>query len=261
MKLTIVADISSRIAQERRNANTITAAAICLPSGALSHIRKRLPVDLPKWRNADNATVELVSEVVLREALGVGVYSIEKSDDTWDRFWADASSLNAQLRGKISLVRAAYQIKCLMFVQATALACASAIKAGNVARVPRGKHWISTRESLIFDKEIDGVDNIEVFKSIWQRQNDRTQLAEQFGIRRSVEDVRLATEQEERLLVLPDYIAGIAHAHISRANVLAASLVSVDCVQRMQRRFEQTSGYQFLQEPFSLELDEILSGF
>lgn len=178
----------------------------------------------------------------MREALGVGVYSVEKSDDTWDRFWADASYLNAELRGKISLVRAAYQIKCLMFVKATALACASAIEAGNVALAPRGKHRISTRESLIFDKEIDGVDNIEVFKNIWHRQNDRPQLTEQFGIRRSVEDVRLATEQEERLLMLPDYIAGIAHANISRANVLAASVVSVDCVQRMQSTLRAGAG-------------------
>jgi len=108
MKITIVADISSRVSQERRNADRITAAAICLPGGALRHIRKRLPVDLPKWRTADDAAVELVSDIVLREALGIGVFSIEKSDETWDQFWGDASSLNAEFRGKISFIKAAY---------------------------------------------------------------------------------------------------------------------------------------------------------
>lgn len=261
MKLTIIADISSRISQERRNADRITAAAICLPSGALNHIRKRLPSDLTKWRNADKRAVELVSDVVLREALGVGVYSIEKSGDTWDQFWADTSDLNAELRGKISVIRAAYQIKCLLFVKSTTLACAGAIKAGNIVQVTRAKHRFATEESFIFDKEIDGVDNIEVFKSIWHRQNDYPQLTEQFGIRRNMKEVRLVKEQDEPLLMLPDYIAGIAHACTSRANVLAASEVSADCAQRAQKRFEKASAYQFVCEPFSLKLREILGRF
>jgi hypothetical protein len=261
LKLTIIADISSRISQERWNADRITAAAICLPSGALNHIRKRLPPDLAKWRNADERTVKLVSDVILREALGVGVYSIEKSGEAWDQFWTDTSLLNAELRGKISLVRAAYQIKCLLFVKSTTLACASAIKAGNIVQMPRGKHRFATEESFIFDKEIDGADNIEVFKNIWHRQNDSPQLAEQFGIRRNVKEVRLVKEQDEQLLMLPDYIAGIAHACTSRANVLAASKVSADCAQRTQRRFEQAPAYQFVCEPFSLKLTEILGSF
>jgi len=147
-----------------------------------------------------------------------------------------------------------------MFVRSTALACGSAINSGNVIRVPKRKYEISTEESYIFDKEIDGIDNIEVFKGIWHRQNGGLQRAEQLGIRRTVEDVRLATEQEERLLMLPDYIAGIAHAAASRANVLAASHVSAGCVERVQRRFNLAPAYRLLREPFSLTLSEILGG-
>jgi hypothetical protein len=85
--IAIVADISSRSARERRNADRITAAAMCLPDGALNHVRTRLLADLRKWRAACDESVDLVSDIVLREALGTGVYSIEKSGDRWDQFW------------------------------------------------------------------------------------------------------------------------------------------------------------------------------
>jgi len=147
-----------------------------------------------------------------------------------------------------------------MFVKSTALACASAINAGNIVRSSSRQFKISTRETFIFDKEIDGFDNIDVFKSIWDRVNAGQPLTEKVGIKRTVEDVQLVTEQEERLLMLPDYIGGIAHAATSQANVLAASQVSSECVRRQQLHFAQAPGYLLVREPFSLTLSEILNG-
>jgi hypothetical protein len=258
LNITIIADISSRIAQEKHNADRITAGAVCLPSGALRHIRKQLPRDLAKWRDANDTDVRLVSDIVLREALGVAVYSIEKSLDKWDQFWADASSLNSEMRGKIGAIKAAYQIKCLIYVKSTTLACASAVRTGNVVRASTRQHGITTRETLIVDKEIDGTDNIEVFRNIWHRSNAGQPLTETLGIKRTFDDIKFVTEQEDRLLMLPDYVAGIAHAANSKANVLAASKVSPECVQSTQRRFEQTPRYVLVCEPFSLTLSEIL---
>lgn len=258
MKITIVADISSRIAQERRNADRITAAAVCLPTGALSHIRKRIPSDLPKWRDASDTAVELVSDIVLREALGIAVYSLDKTGDKWDQFWADAESKYSELRGKVSVVKAAYQIKCLMYVKSIALSFAGAAAGKNLVLSSNPKHRISTNETLILDKEIDGDYNVEVFQNIWNLLNAGSQLSEELGIRRNFDELRFATEQEDRLLMLPDYVAGIAHAAFSQANVLAASRVSAECVHNIQKRFGKSPHYLLEREEFSLTLSEII---
>ena len=47
-------------------------------------------------------------------------------------------------------------------------------------------------------------------------------------------DVQLKTEQQDRLLLLADYVAGIAHAFVSQADVLASSKVGAACVRHEQ---------------------------
>lgn len=259
MKISIIADISGRISEEKRDADRITAAAVCLPSGALSHVRKKILPQLPKWRDASDADVKLAVDIVLSEALGIGVYSIEKSGAKWDQFWTDASDIRVRTRGKISFVKAAYQIKCLMFTTSTALACASAIKTGNVVSASTRQHGLSTRETLIFDSEIDGADNVEVFKHIWHVMNAGQPLTESLGIKRTIESVQIVTEQQDRLLLLPDYVAGIAHAAASQAHVLAASRVSAEFARNTHRRLEQSPRYRLMCEPFPLALPEILA--
>ncbi|MFC5478823.1 hypothetical protein [Massilia suwonensis] len=259
MKLTTFVDIAGRISQDAREADRITAAAICLPGGALDHIRKQVPKELPKWRNATDEDVRLVVDVVLREALGVGVYSVEKTAPAWDTFWAEAFHMRAETRGKISFIKAPYQIKCLMFGRSTTLACAMAIKSGNVVRSAARQRGLSTAEILVLDDEIDGVDNVAVFKSIWERMNGQQLLTESLGIRRNFVDVRLMTEQQDPLLLLADYVAGIGHASASRADVLVASRVGTECVRRQQERLIRVPQYHFIRKPFALKFSEILA--
>lgn len=83
-------------------------------------------------------------------------------------------------------------------------------------------------------------------------------LTETLGITRTFEDVQLLTEQQDRLLMLPDYIAGITHAAVSQTDVLAASRVSVEYVKSTLHRLTQTPRYRLICEPFPLIFSEIL---
>lgn len=258
MKITTVADIAGRISQGRHDADRITAAALCLPGGALGHIRRKIPDALPKWRDARDDDVGVAVDIVIRESLGVGVYSVEKTAPAWDDFWVHASDIRTHTLGKISFLKAAYQVKCLMFGMSTTLACATAIKTGHVVQSSNRRKFLSTNETIILDNEIDGHDNIQVFMSIWERMNAEQALTESVGIRRNFVDVKLLTEQQESLLLLADYVAGIAHACTSQADVLAASKVSLACVQHEQKRLAQIPQYHLLRAPFALTFSEIL---
>ena len=69
--------------------------------------------------------------------------------------------------------------------------------------------------TIICDSDIQGKKNTEVFKSFWE-QSDRSQPSmESLGLRFVTRDVQVTTEQQEPLLLLADYLAGIVHvAHI-----------------------------------------------
>jgi hypothetical protein len=258
MNITTVADIAGRISQSKHQADRITAAALCLPSGALNHIRRKIPKALPKWRDASDHDVGIAVDIVISESLGVGVYSVEKIAPAWDDFWSQACDIRTQTLGKISFLKAAYQVKCLMFAQSTTLACGTAIKTGNVVQSSKQQKILSTSETLILDNEIDGEDNIEVFMGIWERMNTKQSLIKSIGIERNFIDVKMKTEQQERLLLLADYVAGIAHAFTSQANVLAASKVSLTRVKYEQQRLMRMTQYHLLNRPFDLSFSNIL---
>ncbi|WP_143745604.1 hypothetical protein [Massilia sp. KIM] len=249
------ADIAGRVSQARHGADRITAAAVCLPSLGLRAIRKKLPQDLPKWKNADDRAVDLVSSIVREEAFGVGVYSIDKTEGAWEKFWADSASLYSALNGRVSVARAAYQVKCLMSVHSTTIASVNAIKTiGQFIE----RQTIITKENLVFDREIDGADNIDVFEHIWRRANtNKPLLYERRSIQRQFEAVELKTENEEPLLLLADYIAGLAHAASSTSNVLSASAVTAACAKRNHDLLSACSNYTLTKDRFTLDHAEI----
>jgi hypothetical protein len=258
VKLMMVADISGRVCQEKRNADRITAAALCLPGGSNAQLRKRLPAEFPKWRDATDADVGFAVDIIVREALAAVVYSIDKDTPAWDAFWSDAREIQSRTRGKISFIKAAAQIKCLLFVKSTTLACAHGIKIGNIPRMIGLHKDLTTHESLVFDKEIEGVDNIQAFKAIWERANAFQPMTESLGIKRRIVAVDLLTEQEEPLLMFADYAAGIAHAALSEVDTLAQSRVSAKAAYDAHQRLLTARNYLEMSETFSLRFDEIV---
>jgi hypothetical protein len=68
-QITSLSDIAGQITAKSENADQATAASVYLPSGALKYIRRRVPKALPKWRDATDAAVECVVDLIARESL------------------------------------------------------------------------------------------------------------------------------------------------------------------------------------------------
>lgn len=261
MNVTLLSDIAGRVARDIKNADRVTIASVALPSGEIKYVRKRLPATLPKWRDATDADVNLVVDFVLYESLSFSTVSIEKEPVAWEKFWrnaADTHSKTAYLSGgKMGFVKAATIIKYALFGQSSASTIAQAVKALPFLQKPSRRGPRIIRESLIFDDEFQGDDNIETFRELWGALNVRQQLTNSLGIQRLIISLDLASEQSEPLLHLPDYIAGLVHTAHSKADVLSASKVSRPNALRLYALIRRSRKYAEILEPFAYNYHDI----
>jgi hypothetical protein len=89
---------------------------------------------------------------------------------------------------------------------------------------------------MILDKEIDGSDNQEALIYLWKEINFHQPISNSMGLNRITPRIKLETEQSEPLLLLADYVAGIAHAVKSNADTLNSSQITKDSVMKVYDR-------------------------
>ena len=263
--LTFLGDIAGRVARESTNADRVTVAGVSVPSGALKYLRKRLPAALPKWRDATDEAVAHVLELLQKEALGISVISVEKEPDAWANFWRDAADTHSNTAsisgGGMSFVKAATLIKFELFARATALSTGITIRRHMLPLPKRPRMSLQIHQSLIFDNEIQGEDNVDAFLDLWHARNKHQPLTNSLGIEERIVRVTLATEQREPLLLLPDYVAGIAHAALSRADTLSSSAVSASAAGRAHVRLKGDEKYVEIAQPFAVKYFDIFPDF
>lgn len=265
VNITSLSDIAGRVARGTFDADRVTVGGVCLPSGAIKLIRKRIPKDFPKWKNATDQDVKFVVDLILGEALSASATSIQKIKEPWENFWSQATDAHKKAaslsHGTISFIKAASVLKFYLFGQAATLTAAHAIKIGTIPRMFGNSKELVISDSLIFDDEIQGVDNIDAFMDVWKRRNEHQPLTRSIGIRWEIKDISLKTELQERLLILPDYVAGISHFVQSESNTLSASHVSDVAAHSAHARLSDSSKFLEILKPFDLQYEQIFPMF
>lgn len=161
----------------------------------------------------------------------------------------------------MGFVKAATVIKFALFGQISTLGMGHVIMDRQIPRPASIRRPLLIRESMIFDNEIQGDDNVEVFLELWEARNAHQPLANILGIHQHVVHVSLTTEQEEPLLLLPDYVAGLVHSANSNAHVLSASKVTSAAATRLYERLGRSRKYAEIIEPFAYRYHDVFPSF
>jgi hypothetical protein len=263
MKLTYLVDCAGRVARDPRGAESVTAAGICLPSGALKHIRCRLPRQLPKWRDASDDDLLSVVSLLRQEAFCAVGRVVRKKMPAWETFWSDAEKVHARvvaLSGqKLPFIKAATQIRYGLFAEVTATLAGCSISTNRFPSDRAG--WLQIDETHIYDAEIEGEDNVSTFREIWGVRNANQPLAQSMRLRMEAREIHFANEQDEPLLLLPDYVAGLVHWAHSQADTLSASRISHDAARTAYAALRTWPGFQDFQGDFDLDYFHIFPAF
>lgn len=263
--ITSVSDIAGQVSESAFNADKLTVASICFPSGCLKRVRSLMPVDLPKWRNTDDDRVAVVTELLLREAWAVVAGSLDKQDTRWSSFWRDSREIHAKTApfagGPIAFLKAGTLIKMILLGQSHTLAMAHSVKAGTLPRVTDRKGRLSISECVIFDDEIQGEENRDALFAAWRSMNEHQPKINSLGIFHETISLKLTSEQSEPLLLLADYAAGIVHAMNSSANTIAQSAVSRRAAVRACERLSASQKFHEFEVHFPASYFEIFPNF
>lgn len=264
-RVTSFSDIAGQVTASSYNADRITVGSVYLPTGGLKAIRKAIPPDFPKWRDATDSDLVYMTSLILRESLSVSVASVDKTADEWRIFWADAfdtHSKTASLEGgSISFLKAATLIKFIVFGHASTAGMAHAIRTGRIPSQSARAVRIEVEEAVVLDNEIQGNDNLEALDDIWRAINAHQPLLNSLGISRVASSLQLTTEQSEPLLLMADYAAGIFHAARSNANVLAAIKVGPNAAATALHRLQVSGSLHDFSDTVRLNYFEIFPDF
>jgi hypothetical protein len=260
--VTTLSDIAGRLTEASHNADKVTVAGVCLPSGALTQVRRRTPLDFPKWRDASDEDVDYLVSLMCRESLGIAAYSIDKRQPWWAKFWADANSVHSKAAnlscGSIGILKAGTLFKFLLFGESATLSVSRAISSGNLPPVRSlgGKFHIA--HALVFDSDLQGEENIDAFAETWRTSNTRQPLT---GIEYKATTMQVATEQQEPLLLMPDYIAGLVHAKNSDSDTLKDSQVTPGAVDSALARLVKSGRFVEFDAPAPINYADIYPDF
>lgn len=123
-----------------------------------------------------------------------------------------ADAIVGQSRKKAGWAKPSVLLSYLLLGGSAAIATGQALRRNETRRIVGLDGLEQVERRLIFDTDISGPENVEVFKAFWDIDRvPRSRLA-QLGIRMTHAEVQLLPEEEEPLLLLADFAAGLLHS-------------------------------------------------
>lgn len=171
---------------------------------------------IPKWGQCEYQHAEHIVDFLVSQALSVAVVSVDRETDEWKTFESDATTLQEAIvltsKKVAGWVKAPNVLKFILLGSGCAVATGHALGIDSRPRIynARGQHMIEC--SVACDQEIEGSENLDVFRSFWKNQSGPKSRLAACNIDMRTRDVLVTTEQAEPALLLADYVAGLGMA-------------------------------------------------
>ena len=237
----------------------MTAAAVAVHATETSALRERVR-RLPKWRVCTKSEADLAVQHLATTA-SVAVVSMTKDPARWPAFWDSAKPLHdaivAQDRRPAGFVRPANIALFALLVHAYGIATGHAVKVSRGVQVLDYRGLEIVEWTIVCDTDIQGDENLSAFRLFFEKSDTHQPRTAELGFRFTTREVIVTTEEQEPLLLLADYAAGIAHsAHIQNPGRISFPVAHKEAKDLMQR-LNQSGKLVVLDKPFDVEYAEV----
>ena len=221
----------------------IVSAAVAFPTEGIPAVRGRYAPPSKKWVSADPTEARDQISFLLEHATAAVVFRVKKISPAWQNFWAKAGQYHSEMarieQRTVGFVKAGTLLKYWLFGEASARVMGDSVRLTGRPQVLTERGLGSVESSVICDSDIQGDENVEVFKWLFEQVNERPQfLLAAFGIQHHVRESRLDTEQSENLLYLPDYLAGLYQSCPPDLSTVATEVAGHDKVAVVDYNFD-----------------------
>ena len=214
-RITLFLDIAGRVTRASTPDTYITVGGVLVPTCREDEIRKSLSGGVPKWRDSTRESLRLLQSVFHDPDIQSVVLQFEKKLPEWNRFWDDGYNEHKNLAGlineKVGFARPGTVTKYLAFGLCSAIGLGEKMRREGLPRLVDQHGFGILRLRVIHDLDIQGEDNQDTFSYMWKSWAESTQTRVRLQISPTVDAVEFRTEEDDPILVLPDYLAGLIH--------------------------------------------------
>lgn len=259
-RFTLFADIAGQMSRDARGSDRVTAAAVAIPTADIESLR--LYVDgRSKWRNCTSENAESMIVNLKRYAAAVAIVSITKEPGAWNLFWESAKPLHEaivlQKQPPAGFIKPANAVKFCILGEALAIALGRAVRVSNRSGIVDHRSRELIERTIVCDTDIQGDENISVFKRFWEQSDLHQPRIEKLGFRFVTRDVIVATEQEQPLLLLADFAAGIAHSAFIQNPGRIQLPVAHEPAKRLLSTLDTSGKLVVMSKPFDLKYEDM----
>lgn len=235
--ISLFMDIAGRVTESTGGYRFLAMSCVAIPSNSLSQFRNLL-CGLPKWKGANNDSIEVVKRVIGHTSMFAGTVVLEKTPPAWKNFWTTGKLWHdrfaSQMRGKVGEQKPGVVLRYSLFGNASACCLGSMLRVLGrpVLLDSNGNNVIHL--DIVLDTDIAGSYGRQAFAELVKGWAQTTQLREQLSISPVVRSVCYKTEQDEPLILLPDYLAGIANMAANKSSRLQPSSASISSIRQLQ---------------------------
>ena len=215
-RYTIFTDVAGwDFSAHKLGGDRMTAAAVAVATTELDSFRQKVHL-LPKWSECTYAQAKTAIHLLRARAASVSIVTMTEESEAWKRFCKITKLLQEEIvrqhRHPAGFVKPANVTRFALLRDASALAIAHAVKISRSINLLDFQCRELIEQTIVCDSDIQGDENISVFKSFWQISDQHQQNRHKLGLHFFTRDVQVATEQQEPLLLMADYAAGIGHS-------------------------------------------------
>lgn len=218
-------DLSGRVRETVDNP-VVTIAAVAISVDVTrplrTRVRRALPGENAKWKYGELAGLRKVADLISTFQIQVAIDQLHIADRArWRRYFEEGKRFLQEASEPIPFAEPGMTLR--MRLLGGAVATLS-------GRVMRSRYRDEVEEStiqikIVVDTDFRDTETEEQFRESFFAWAPKSRLRVELGIQPSVQDVRCETEQNEPLLLLPDYLAGLYH-HADPRAVLGQPVVT-----------------------------------
>ncbi|MGA2525568.1 MAG: hypothetical protein ABSF79_02995 [Smithellaceae bacterium] len=214
-RLTLFYDIAGRVAKESQLDEFFTVGGAIIPTGLEDQVRDAIGWDTPKWRDTNDSYLSLILDILKNFKVRCTVVKIEKTEPAWSKFWNAGDQqynyLSSRTKPKPGFAKSGNLLKEWAFGKCSATGLGLHLKDQGRPTILDTNGYSILYLKIICDTDIQGQENRDVFENNWKQWCKATKLTSHLGIRPYLDCAEFKTEQEDNLLLLPDYLAGYIH--------------------------------------------------
>ena len=263
-RLSLFYDIAGRLSKDSQIDKFFTVGGIIIPTCDEVSIRNAIGRDMPKWTNSNPASLSLIANIFRNHAIHCTVVKIQKTEPAWTNFWnageKQSRHLSSKTKSKTGFAKPANVLKYLSLSKCFAISLGLYIRLQGVPNILDQHGFSALCLKVVCDTDIQGQENQQVLKKDVEDWCKDTSLTTQLEIKPYIEVIEFQTEQEDILLLLPDYFAGYVHYSSAPQHIALPANLSPHDAKQFGVTLSTSGRFNLKEHSFDERFPNLISG-